>query len=315
MLLSYTTISFPNLGLEFNPPRFIEIGPLTIHFYGIIIAVGLLLAVLYGLRRKTQFGLVEDDILDGVLWIVPAAIIGTRLYYCIFSWDSYKDDLVKILHIWDGGLAIYGGVITAAICVVIHCKIKKISLPAVLDLVALGFLIGQSIGRWGNLINREAFGAETNTFLKMGLTDLLGNTTYHHPTFFYESMWNLVGFIALHFLSKKRQYDGQIALGYVAWYGLGRTIIEGMRTDSLYWGSVRVSQILAASTCFIAVAVLVVMAFLPHDRKNLYVNRRAAALAEAEAAAAAAEEEDPEETVEETAEEQPEDSAEEDTAE
>ena len=260
--MRYTTISFPGLGIELNPPSYFELGPLTIHFYGVIIAVGLMLAVIYGMRRSKQFGLKEDDILDGVLWIVPVAIICARLYYCIFEWDSYKDNPISILYIWEGGLAIYGGVIGAALGVVLHCKIKKISLGAVLDVVSLGFLIGQSLGRWGNFFNREAFGAPTESFLRMGLLNAYTNTVeYYHPTFLYESVWNAIGFIGLHLLSKRRQYDGQIALGYVAWYGLGRAFIEGLRMDSLYWGPFRVSQMLAAITCFIAVAALMYFHF------------------------------------------------------
>ena len=296
-------ISFPGLGFEINPPQgFTLFGKLHIQFYGLIIAIGLILAVVYGLRRSKRFGLKQDDILDGVLWIVPVAIICARLYYVIFEWGMYKDDPISILYIWKGGLAIYGGVIGAAICVVIHCKIKKISLGAVLDLVALGFMIGQAVGRWGNFFNREAFGAETENFLRMGLmlnADGTRSMTMHyfHPTFLYESLWNAVGFAALHFLSKKRQYDGQIALGYVAWYGLGRTLIEGLRTDSLYifkdWlGEVlRVSQLLAAVSCVAATAVLIVMIFRKPDREKLFVNR-VAAMAAAEEAAEEAEDEE-----------------------
>ncbi len=288
----YSSISFPFLGLELNPPRGFEIGPLNIRFYGVIIAVGLLLAVLYGLRRSKQFGLREDDILDGVLWIVPLAIVCARAYYCIFAWDEFAADPISVLYIWKGGLAIYGGVIGAALGVIVHCKLKKISLGAVLDLVALGFLIGQSIGRWGNFFNREAFGSATDSFIRMGLYNELTQVwQYFHPTFLYESLWNLAGFIALHFLSKRRQYDGQIALGYVAWYGLGRALIEGLRTDSLYWGSFRVSQLLAAVTCFAAVVVLLLQAFRPQDRQKLFVNRVAAAAAEPAAPEEAAAEE------------------------
>ena len=287
---NFSTISFPNLGISFDPPRGITLGDnFSIQFYGIIIAIGLLLAVYYGIKRGREFGLREDDILDGVLWIVPFAILCARLYYCAFEWDSYKDDLWSIFYIWKGGLAIYGGVIGAAVGVVIHCLVKKIRLTALLDVVAIGFLIGQCIGRWGNFFNREAFGAATESFLKMGLENSVnGITVYYHPTFLYESLWNLVGFVALHFLSKKRQYDGQMALGYVAWYGLGRTFIEGLRMDSLMWGNLRVSQVLAAATCFLAVAVLLVMAFRKHDPAKLYGNMMAETLAaEAEAKAAA----------------------------
>ena len=272
----YSSISFPFLGLEVDPGRTISIGPLNIHFYGAIIALGLILAVIYGCRRSKQFGIKEDDIIDGVLWIVPFAIVCARAYYCIFSWEDYARDPISVLYIWKGGLAIYGGVLGAAIGVAIHCKVKKISLPAVLDVVSLGFLIGQSLGRWGNFFNREAFGAATESFFRMGLFNTrTGMWEFYHPTFLYESVWNAVGFVALHFLSKKRKYDGQIALGYVAWYGLGRTFIEGLRVDSLWWGSFRVSQVLAALSCFAAVVVLVIMAFKKPDGSNLFVKRQA----------------------------------------
>lgn len=271
---NFSHISFPFLGLEINPPRSFPLGSLTIHIYGIVIAVGLLLAILYGLRRSKHFGLKEDDILDGVLWIVPLSIICARAYYCIFSWKEFAAAPISVLYIWKGGIAIYGGIIGAAIGVVIHCKFKKVSLGAVLDLVALGFLIGQSIGRWGNFFNREAFGAATESFFRMGLFHEPSQTwKYFHPTFLYESLWNAAGFVLLHFLSRKRQYDGQIALGYVAWYGLGRTLIEGLRVDSLYWGNIRVSQLLAAITCFSAVVILLIQAFRRHDLQALFVNR------------------------------------------
>ena len=279
-------IVFPALGLEMDPPLGFSLGALSIRFYGVIIAVGLLLAVYYGLKRSKQFGLKENDILDGVLWIVPFAVICARAYYCIFEWDRFADDPISALYIWKGGLAIYGGVIGAAIGVLVHCRIKKIKLGAVLDIVALGFLIGQCIGRWGNFMNREAFGSITESFLRMEITsDITGVRAAYHPTFLYESLWNLLGFVALHFLSKKRQYDGQIALGYVAWYGLGRTLIEGLRMDSLVWGDFRVSQLLAAVTCFAAATVLVIMAFRKHDKSKLFVNVVAAREAEALAAA------------------------------
>ena len=279
--MQYTTISFPAFGIEINPGRSFSIGPMEIHFYGLIIALGLLLAVIYACRRSKQFGLKEDDIMDGVLWVTPFAILCARLYYCIFSWSDYASDPLSVLYIWEGGLAIYGGVLGAAIGVAVFCKVKKIKLPALLDLVCLGFLIGQCLGRWGNFFNREAFGAETDSFLRMGLySTFTQSVTYHHPTFLYESLWNLAGFLALHFLSKKRQYDGQIALGYVAWYGLGRALIEGLRTDSLYLGSFRVSQLLAAVSCVAAVGILVWMGMKKHDPANLLVNQVAAAAEE-----------------------------------
>ena len=281
--MNYTTISFPGLGLELNPGRYIQIGSFTIYYYGIIIALGLTLAVVYACRRSKQFGIKEDDILDGVLWVTPFAILCARAYYVAFKWDYYGVHLDEVIQIWNGGLAIYGGVLGAVLGVTVLCRVKKIKLPALLDLVSLGFLIGQLIGRWGNFFNREAFGTETESFLRMGLYNAVtGVTTYFHPTFLYESLWNLVGFLALHVLSRKRQYDGQIALGYVAWYGLGRSFIEGLRTDSLYWGSFRVSQLLAAVSCFTAVAVLLWMNFKKHDPADLLVNRVAAGEAAAE---------------------------------
>ena len=272
--MMYTEISFPALGISMNPPKSIELGPLSIHFYGMIIAMGLVLAVVYACRRSKQFGLKEDDILDGVLWVTPFAILCARAYYCIFSWEHYADEPIRLLYIWEGGLAIYGGVLGAAIGVTVLCKVKKIKLPTMLDIVSLGFLIGQSIGRWGNFFNREAFGAETDSFLRMGLMNgYTGTVTYYHPTFFYESVWNAAGFLLLHRLSKHRQYDGQIALGYAAWYGLGRAFIEGLRTDSLYWGPFRVSQLLAAASCMAAVSVVLWQMFRPHDPARLFVNR------------------------------------------
>jgi len=303
-------ISFPKLGIRWDPPINFEIPFLkgfAINLYGLIIALGLILAVIYGLKRRKQFGLKENDILDGVLCIVPFAIICARLYYCAFEWDSYKTNPISILYIWKGGLAIYGGVIGAALGIVALCLIKKIRMGAVFDITALGFMIGQAVGRWGNFFNREAFGSYCNNFLAMRIeeshlsipkkitaqfeanrAELLNQATaggYEgfiqvHPTFLYESVWNLAGFVALHFLSKKRKYDGQIALAYVAWYGLGRTFIEGFRMDSLYWGSFRVSQLLAAATCFVAVALLVWQAFRYHDPKKLYAVEVADALEE-----------------------------------
>ena len=288
-------IIFPGLGgLEINPPRGFPIPgtDFTIYFYGVIIALGLILAVVYGLKRSRQFGIKQDDILDGVLWIVPFAIICARAYYVLAERESYPT-FMDVINVRKGGLAIYGGVIGAAIGVAVFTRFKKINLPALLDLVALGFLIGQFIGRWGNFMNREAFGCYTDSIFAMQIPEsYLGNGTGDaftklremavevggvsyiqvHPTFLYESLWNLVGFVALHFLSKKRQYDGQIALCYVAWYGLGRALIEGLRMDSLYWGPFRVSQLVAAASCVVAVVILMLMNLRKHDRSRLYVN-------------------------------------------
>ena len=275
--MKYTAISFPAIGLEINPPRVFELGPVTIHIYGLIIAIGLLLASQYCMKRSKQFGMNEDLVLDGVLWVTPFAFLCARAYYCAFSWEMYADDPIKVFYIWEGGIAIYGGVIGAVLGMYIFSRWKKIDFFAVLDLVLLGFLIGQSMGRWGNFFNREAFGAETDVFCRMGLFNSHTQSwEYHHPTFLYESLWNAVGFVLLHFLSKRRKYDGQVALGYAAWYGLGRSVIEGLRTDSLYIPGtpIRVSQLLAAVTCAAAVLVLVYKAMKPQDPNKLYVIRK-----------------------------------------
>ena len=286
----YGTISFPGLGLSFNPSRVaFSIGSKPIYWYGIIIAAGFLLAVYYAMKRADQFGLTQDNIIDMLICAVPLAIIGARAYYCLFSWNLYKDDPIRVLYIWEGGLAIYGGVIGAVIGLFIYTKVKKVKTSAMLDIGGLGLLIGQSIGRWGNFMNREAFGAQTNSFLRMGLTDASGATIYVHPTFLYESVWNAIGLLILHFYSKRRKFDGQIFLMYLGWYGLGRMFIEGLRTDSLYVGSsnLRVSQLLAG-ICFLAVVIFLVYdkIFREHDPEDLYVNQVAQRkVAEAMAAA------------------------------
>ncbi len=273
----YSAISFPLLGIEVDPPRSFSLGPLNIYLYGLAIALGLVLAVLYACRRSKEFGLKEDDVLDGVLWITPFAILCARLYYVAFSWESYAANPISILYIWEGGIAIYGSVLGAIAGIAVFARIKKLKFTAIVDLVLMVFLIGQLFGRWGNFFNREAFGAATDCFSRMGLYNTVtGSWEYYHPTFLYESLWNALGFVILASLASRRQYDGQIALGYAAWYGLGRCLIEGLRVDSLYWGPFRVSQVLAAVTCLAAVLVLLWQMFRPHDPADLFVNQVAA---------------------------------------
>ena len=273
--MRYTEISFPALDLVMNPGRSISIGPLTVHYYGAIIAFGLILGVLYACRRSKDFGLKEDDLIDGVLWVTPFAIICARAYYVIFRWaEEYAAKPISALYIWQGGLAIYGGVIGAVVGIIVFCKCRKIKPAVVLDVVSLSFLIGQSIGRWGNFFNREAFGAETDVLWKMGLMKANGDIIYVHPTFLYESLWNACGLVILHFASKRRKFDGQVALGYMAWYGLGRCMIEGLRADSLYIGPFRVSQLLAGVSCIVAVSILLWNFFRPQDPAKLYVNQQ-----------------------------------------
>ena len=292
MILSQ--ITFPGLGISLDPsPVAFSIGGKAIYWYGIILAAGFFLGVVYALRRVEAFGLTEDDILTGVICVTPVAIICARAYYCIFYWELFADNPISVLYIWEGGIAIYGSVIGAVLMTWIYTKWKKLPLMPILDLVALGFMIGQFIGRWGNFMNREAFGAATDSFLRMGLVNAAGEVTYYHPTFLYESAWNFVGFIALHFYSKRRKFDGEIFVLYVAWYGLGRAIIEGLRTDSLYLFStgIRVSQLLAAVSCMAAVAYLIWRYTHKPDPQQLYVHRKAVALAAQEAENVAAMEE------------------------
>ena len=289
-------ITFPNLGIEINPsPVAFTVFGKDIYWYGIIIAAGFLLAVFYMLSRAKDFGVTQDDVLDMILWAAPIGVVCARLYYCIFYWELYADDPISILYIWEGGLAIYGGIIGGAITLLVVAKHKKIPATVLLDVAGMGVIIGQLVGRWGNFMNREAHGAVTDAFLKMGLQDVSGVVTYYHPTFLYESVWNLTGFVVLHFLSKKRKFDGQMFLAYLAWYGAGRMVIEGLRTDSLWLGPVRVSQLLAAVTMLLALGILLYHAiFVRHAPAKMQVNRVAAA----EAAAATAAEAQPEEGAE-----------------
>ena len=273
-------ISFPMLGdLSINPLNSSEVFGFSIYWYGVIIAAGFLLAVLYCMHRWGEFGLNSDNVLDTLIVGTPLAIIGARLYYVVFYFDLYRDNLWEIFAIRDGGLAIYGGIIGAIIGLLIVSRWRRFSALAMLDLGCFGMLIGQFVGRWGNFINREAYGAETEIFCRMGLTDpVTGNTIYVHPTFLYESLWNFLGFVLLHIFSKKfeRRFDGQFFLMYVAWYGFGRMLIEGLRTDSLYipGTAIRVSQLLGALSCAAAVIAFVIM-WKRSDEKKLWKNRSA----------------------------------------
>lgn len=278
--MSNAAISFPMLGgWSICPPNGFTLFGHTFYWYGVIIACGFLLAVAYCYHRAHEFGLKQDDVTDVLLFAVPIGIIGARIYYIIFfgNYHSLRD----MVAIWEGGLAIYGGIIASVITIFVVCRVKKISALALLDLVSFGFLIGQLVGRWGNFMNREAFGYETDIFCRMGLT-LDGETIYVHPTFLYESLWNLIGLIGMHILSKRvpRKFDGQYFLTYLAWYGLGRVWIEGLRTDSLYIAGtdIRVSQVLAGVMFVVCTAALVI---LLRSKKltpdKLWVNRAAAA--------------------------------------
>ncbi|MBO6054841.1 MAG: prolipoprotein diacylglyceryl transferase [Oscillospiraceae bacterium] len=286
-------VTFPGLGLSFQLDRvaFTVFGK-EIYWYGVIIALGFLLGTAYAIRRAKHFGVNPEHIMDVLLYAVPIGIICARAYYCIFYWDLFRDDPVSCLYIWEGGLAIYGGAIGGVLTVIVYCLCRKEKVGAFLDTMAPGLLIGQIIGRWGNFVNQEAYGRETENFLRMGLADAAGRYAYYHPTFLYESLWNLAGLIILHLWAKKRRWDGELFAMYVAWYGLGRAWIEGLRTDSLYLFStgIRVSQLLAIASCIIALSLLAYHRLgRKHRPEDLLVNRVAAAkTAEAQAAEAQA---------------------------
>ena len=283
LLTAASAISFPGLGIDwFNPPRTL---PFTvfgkeIYLYGVVIAFGFLLAVFYGKWRCRDLGFSFDKVVDALLWAVPLAIVCARIYYVVFYWNdgNYAENPISVLYIWEGGIAIYGGIIGAAIGLILFSKLEKQKLTPYLDLMGLGLLIGQLVGRWGNFFNREAYGAETASLFRMGLVDETGVARYWHPTFLYESVWNLIGFVILHFVSRKRKYDGQIFLMYLAWYGLGRFWIEGLRTDSLWLGPFRVSQLLAAVSFLTATAIQIWIHFKKHpDGSTMLVNQTRAA--------------------------------------
>ena len=288
-------ISFPILGegfvLNFLP--YFTVFGWKIYWYGVLIAIGFLLAVFYAVKHAKEFGLTEDNVIDVLLWAVPLGIVGARLYYVIFYHDDAginpyfdgQNDLRDIVAVWEGGLAIYGGVIGGVIGLFIGAKLKKVNARVMLDLCGFGLLIGQAIGRWGNFTNREAHGTETMVPWRMGLIYSF-KTFYFHPTFLYESLWNVLGFLILHFfVRRRRKYDGQIFLTYVFWYGLGRLFIEGLRTDSLYVGNsnLRVSQLVAGLTCLLAAGVMIYIRMFRHPEAiDLWANREAKAAADAE---------------------------------
>ena len=278
-------LTFPGLGLEFalNPIAFRVFG-WPIHWYGIIIACGFLLAVAYGYWRAPRFGVDQEKLIDMLFFAVPLAIIGARAYYVIFYLSLYTKadgsfNWGEAVAIWDGGLAIYGGVIAAVATVAVYCKVRKQNFWNYTDIGCFGLLIGQLVGRWGNFVNIEAYGGVTtlpwrmcsesiaNELLWKGLVDsaqyqqILDGTLGVHPTFLYESLWNLLGFFILVLIARKgRRFNGQLFLSYIVWYGLGRAAIEGLRTDSLYFFNtgLRTSQMLGLVSAAAAIVLMVV---------------------------------------------------------
>ena len=295
-------ISFPGLFGDWE----LNIDPVAIHvghgiyWYGIILAVAMLAGLYLCMKQSKHYGLTEDNVMDMVLWAVPCCIIGSRIYYVLFNLDLYRSsdgslNWGAMVRIWDGGLAIYGTVIVGVIVALIYTKRHKIPFFAMGDLAVMGLMLGQIIGRWANFINREAFGTETTLPWRMKLWLSSYYSVEVHPTFLYESLWNLVGLLLiLLVVSKGRRFDGENTWFYFLWYGLGRSWIEGLRTDSLYlfnWElfgqRIRVSQALS-------VVMVVVAAFMlfynikikKRTAESLWVNQVEAEKARAAAAAA-----------------------------
>ncbi len=234
-------IAFPGLGLSFTLHEIaipLPFGSGGIRWYALIIMLGIIAALLIGTRETKRLGEDPDHLYNMVLWGLPAAIVGARLYYVLFSFSEYKDNLLSVFYIWEGGIAIYGGVIGALLAGICYTKKHKLPVWKFLDIGAYGFLIGQCIGRWGNFVNAEAYGEITNLPWRM-LVD--GKAV--HPTFLYESLWNLALFLFLWFTRKKRGFEGRAASLYMVGYGIGRFFIEGLRADSLWLGNLRISQV------------------------------------------------------------------------
>ena len=269
-------IAFPNLGIYLhNVPKSFSVFGFTIAFYGLIIGIGVMAGLLAVTRIAKRTGQNPDDYWDLAIWGILFGVVGARLYYVAFSWDDYKDNLLSIFKLRSGGLAIYGGVIAAYITLYVWCRIKKKSMALVGDTVMPGLILGQAIGRWGNFMNREVFGDYYNGLFSMQLpisdvrdpSDITEKIASHipaganyinvHPTFLYESVWNLLVFVLLLVYRKHKKFDGEICLLYLGGYGIGRFIIEGIRTDTLFvpGTTVPVSQVLALVMVVAAVVI------------------------------------------------------------
>lgn len=279
--LQHDQVAFPKLGLIFDlDSTAFTIFGVDIQWYGLLITFGMLLAIIFAFSQMKRYGIVADRAIDAIIGGIIGGIVGARTYYVILEWDQYKDNPVDIFNIRLGGLAIYGGIIGAILVGGIVAKLRKVKLLPLLDIVGQGFLIGQCIGRWGNFFNQEAFGCNTDSIFGMTggriqswITSNYANTNCYnnlqvnldpnmpvHPCFLYESIWCLLGFILLAVTAKKwRKFDGQVFLIYIAWYGLGRSFIEGLRTDSLVIGNIRVSQALSILCVVISVALLIII--------------------------------------------------------
>ncbi len=284
-------ISFPGLGIKefkLNPVAF-ELFGRPVMWYGVIISLGMILAVLYVLyRAKHNEGIKADDVFDYAIWAIPLGVIGARIYYVATKFEDYKaetfsETFKNCIAIWEGGIAIYGAIIGGALGLIIVSLIKKIKPLKVFDMVAPGVMIAQAIGRWGNFCNAEAYGSQTSLPWRMGIrNDEHISTVFVHPTFLYESLWNVLGFVLINLFYKKKKYDGQILVMYLTWYGFGRMLIEGLRTDSLYVGGFRISQVIGFLCFFIGACFLTAMEIVRYLRKKDAVVTEKSAEAEVE---------------------------------
>ena len=281
-LTDYCEVNFPALGWSFDVyENFLEIpfggDTITVKFYGVIIAFGFILAALFGGRNAYVWKMSLDSMVDVLIYGIVGAVVGARLYYVIFQWDEYKDNLLSIFRIWEGGLAIYGGIIGGLITAYFVAKKTKLPFLKLLDLIGMALPIGQGIGRWGNYTNQEAFGINTTSLFGMTSDKIVDYINSHqqefaqngiemnpdlpvHPTFLYESVWCLLGFVVLFIVCQKfHKFDGQLILGYGIIYGLERTVVEGLRIDSLYIGNtgLRVSQLVSLALVIVCTAITI----------------------------------------------------------
>jgi phosphatidylglycerol:prolipoprotein diacylglycerol transferase len=252
-------------GIQPLNPIAIDLGPIQVHWYGLIIGFGVLLGLIIALRESERRGLDKEIFTDLILFAVPIAIISARIYYVIFQWEYYSQNPGDIIKIWNGGIAIHGALIGSVLTAIVFAKVKKVSFWKLVDIAAPSLLLGQAIGRWGNFMNQEAHGGEvTRSFLEnMHLPEFIINQmyingTYYHPTFLYESIWNILGVIILLSLRKVNLRRGELFLTYVIWYSIGRYFIEGLRTDSLMLTeSLRIAQVISMVLVVVAIALVV----------------------------------------------------------
>lgn len=243
-------------------PIAFQLGPFSVHWYGVIMGSAFLLGSLLAARQAKKVGINPEHIWDMLIWIIPSAILGARTYYVLFEWDQYKGSFYDIIAVWEGGLAIHGGLIGGTIAGVLYARKHQLGILKLADILAPSIILGQAIGRWGNFINQEAHGgpvseAFISKFPEFIKNQMFINGQYYHPTFLYESLWNLGAFALLMFYRGKKKLDGEIAWLYLSLYSTGRFFIEGMRTDSLMLGPLRVAQVMSLTLLLISISFLI----------------------------------------------------------